>query len=229
MAIEYDVTSDAWEIYQKLYNNNIENWENSNTLNKRPFINTVFKYKGQKSMKLDFSGETDFNFGDKKIWGLGRSHYSHFKKMLEDYPEGTEILDECKSFYHSERNISLMPKTGNLQSVKKSVGNDRLDVFIWCLNEYYLQRNNFIFNHCSYENLKPLKSFLNLFHNIYEYCEVIYHIDVNLTHDLIISGGKAINSPERVMDYMNLARSFWTQKNNYIKSTPSSPSIGFSN
>lgn len=221
MDNEYDVTSTAWKIYKKLYNTNVADWE---IISKgRPYIETTFKYKAQKSKRLSFSGETDFNFGDTKIVGLGRSHYDHFKKILEPKAdsEDIEVLNNCRKLCHSEINISLMPRTGNLQSVKKGIGNDRLDAFLCCLNEYYLQGNNFIFNYSSYKNTPFLKSFLDLFHNVYEYCEVIYHIDTNLTHDLILSGGRAIDSPNRVIEYMKLANSFWAQKRAYIKSITS--------
>lgn len=225
MDKEYDVTAAAWEIYKKLYSTNIDNLiDNLKIIPKgRPFITTTFKYNGKESSSLDFSGETDFNFGDTKIWGLGRSHYDHFKKILEaeKHSKNIEILNKCRKFHHSELNISLMPKTGNLQSVKKGIGNDRLDVFICCLNEYYLQRNNFIFNYSSFENLPLLKSFLDLFHNVYEYCDAIYHIDTNLTHDLILSGGRSLNSLDRVIEYMKLANTFWAQKGAYIKSVTS--------
>lgn len=222
--IEYDVNSDSWQIYSLIYKNNIGSIVDKDvkTNNGRKSVTKSFEYNGKKSKEISFSGETDFNFSDKKVFGYGKSRFKQFSKFLTEAEQDTQkeylvLLKRCcKDFYHSQVNISLMPQTGNLQNVKQGVGNDRLDVFVWGLDEYYMQRSNIIFNHCSSENMEYIRSYLDIFETIYEYCEAVYHIDKTLTKKLIISGRKAIDSAERVIEYIELATNFWEQKKKYI-------------
>ena len=179
----------------------------------------AFKYKGKESEILKFSGETDFNFSKKKVFGYGRSRYDHYKVVLgENFPECECILEECYNKFHSQENISILPQTGNLQLVKKGIGNDRLDAFIWCLNAFYQEQGNLMLNFCSADNINALNSYLHLFSDVYEYCNVIYGINKELTSRLIVSGKQEIDSPKRVIEYMNLAKDFWEQKRKFIDS-----------
>lgn len=227
---EYDVKFSSWEIYSHIYKENFDDNivydEDVIVKGKRPYINRKFKYNKKISKELGFSGEIDFNFSKKRIFGLGDSRYNQYKKLIKEgcldnasrYKEYITKLEECEKKLYSQANISLMPKTGGLQLVKKGVGNDRLDVFIWTLHEYYEYGiTGQVFSRCSCENMEHLKSFLDLFENINEYCEAVYHIDKNLSHDLCVSGSKIIDSAERVIEYMKLAERFWTQKEEYIK------------
>ncbi len=218
--MEYDVNKEAWDIYNIVYINNVGEikFKKDVKQDSRPYIKRKFTYNSKQSELLRFSGETDFNFSKSKLFGFGVSRYEYFKKLLGgSYEEYQDILENCFNKFYSRENLSLMPKTGNLQSVKKNIGNDRLDVFVCCLNEYYCNKTNFLFNYCSYENIKRLQSFLSLFESAYEYCTTIYHIDKVLTKDLIVSGSKAIDSKDRVIEYMNLAIKFWKQKQNYLE------------
>lgn len=215
MEQEYDVTRSSWDIYRCMYKDHLHICPDSiiKKGTQRAYIKSSFIFNGKKSEELAFSGETDFNFSRTKIFGYGRSRYEHFKKLLgKTDVYHIHMLDTCCDKFHSQENISLMPKTGSLQLVKKCIGNDRLDVFVWCLNEYYQHRSSLIYNFCSYENLNALKSFLELFQNIHEYCKVIYCIDSKLTDDLVDSGRKPIDSAKRAIEYMELAHAFWRQK-----------------
>lgn len=219
MENEYDVENSSWNVYKCMYKDYLE--INSDNITKkgtqRPYIKSSLIYNGKKSEELSFSGETDFNFSKTKVFGYGRNRYNHFKKFLDKKDVNSiHMLDTCCDNFHSQVNISLMPQTGCLQLVKKSIGNDRLDTFVWCLNEYYHHRNSLVFNFCSYENLNALTSFLELFQNIHEYCRVIYCIDSKLTDHLVESGRKPIDSAKRVTEYMELANEFWTQKRYYL-------------
>lgn len=64
--------------------------------------------------------------------------------------------------------------------------------------------------------MECLKAYLECFDNVYDYCAVIYKIDEKLTHDLIVSGSKSIDSADRVLEYISLAERFWEQKRKYI-------------
>lgn len=225
MEKEYDVKFDSWQIYSLIYKNNIgliDYDKDVKTKNGRQYVRKSFEYNGKRSIEISFSGETDFNISKQRIYGYGNSRFEQFKKLLMKADQDTQkkyldLLERCcDDFYYSQLNISLMPQTGNLQNVKKGVGNDRLDVFVWCLNEYYMQTSNIVFNYCSCENMEFLRSYLDIFETIYEYCEAVYHIDKMLTKKLIISGRKAIDSAERVIEYIKLANNFWEQKKKYI-------------
>lgn len=142
------------------------------------------------------------------------------------------ILELFKDLTGSIVNISLMPQTGNLQSVKQGIGNDRIDTFIWAIDEYYNGNSNLLINHSSYENIEPLRTYLNIFgsnRGIYNYCKTIYHIDESLVDRMIASGKQAIDTSDRIIDFMDLAVEFWQQKlcflSNQIEGNNLSPII----
>lgn len=219
MNKEYDGADLAWQLYKARYRDNlkIERLENKNKNNTdRLYVEEYFKHGEKKSYKMIFSGDIDFNFSRKGL--NGQSRYDIFKKLLKNNKECIERLDDyMKNKHHSEENISIMPSTGNLQNVKQGIGNDRLDTFVWALNEYYNNNSNLLFNHSTKENMPALSSFLELFIDIYDYCKTIYHIEEELVDDLIKSGSKAIDSEERVKRYMDLADRFWKSKKKAYK------------
>ena len=224
--VEFDVSEKAWGIYKMLYGKNMGSIDFLNDVKKdkkRFYIVKSFEYNGKASKQIKFSGELDFNISKKRVFGFGQSRYDQFKKFLNAANEKNKdkylefLNDWCNKLCYQEYNISLMPQTGCLQLVKKNVGNDRLDVFVWCLNEYYTQSSNIIFNFCSFENIESLKSYLDIFNNINEYCEAVYHINKTLTDELVVSGSKALDSAERVMEYLDLAYEFCEQKKQYIE------------
>lgn len=105
-----------------------------------------------------------------------------------------------------------MPVTGNMQSVKKGIANDRIDTFIWALDQYYRGKSNLLMNYASFENAKVLKKYLNIFENANDYCQVIYHINDSLVDELIASGIRTLDKAENIVNYMNLAIKFWKEK-----------------
>lgn len=221
---EYDVKYGAWKIYQKMYKNNLTFTDNDIIRNDgRPYIKCQFKHNEKATNPMKFSGETDFNFSTKKKRELCRSRYEHFKKILEHDLAGDEtleiyieMLDECSQMHHSQDNISIMPKSGNMQGVKGSVGLDRLDVWLLLLDMKYRYKINLLQNHCTMENCSEIEDFLNLFDDVYDYANTIYHIDKKLVKDLIESGKRPLNSASNIITYMSLSKRFWDQKHRFI-------------
>lgn len=220
---EYDVNEYAWRLYGLLYKDlfNGKDYEIEDEKGKRPYIKATLEHSG-KTVLLELSGETDFNFSSKKIYGWGKSReqfFKYFSKELKakDKVDFLKQIDGCRKKHHSPENISLMPKSGSLNIVKKSIGNDRLDTFVWALNEYYENNNEMIFSFSSNENYMLLKGYLDLFDDVYDYCKTMYFISDKLTRELINSGCKAINSAQRAKEYMDLAVRFWEEKQAKIK------------
>lgn len=221
---EYDSKYSSWQIYKILYKNNLGNFcyeKNVKQDEKRPYI-IGFSHKGKK-IDYCFGGETDFNFSKKNVSVLHRSRYEHFKELLKRDLDGEPILDiyltmldECCERYHSQDNISLMLKIGNMQGVKGVIGTDRIDVFLLVVDLYY-KGINLIQNHSTYENIDAIPEFLSLFDDVYDYAETMYHIDRKLTRKLIESGKKPIDSASRVIEYLGYANQFWEQKGEYIE------------
>ncbi len=213
--IEYDVTNVVWEIYKKMYSNYISfdgGVFEKNT--RRKFIVGNLKHNNKETSQIRFSGETDFNF--KKGWA--HTNLTKYEKLLSsiDNKSYQELyrsnLKLCKELMHTVVNVSLMPQTGNLQSAKKGLGNDRIDTFIWALDLYYTKGIFLLSNYSSIENYNSLKEFIDVFDGVEDYCKVIYGIDSDLVECLKISGKLPIDSPERTIKYMNLALRFWNQR-----------------
>lgn len=216
---EFDSNPIAWKIYNLMYAENfVEAFE---IIDKpRKHIKNSFSYKGKHTSQMNFSGETDFNFGH----GWAHTKYEKYVKLItqtsisqEDETKYSNHLNICSKLYKSIVNISIMPQTGNLQSAKKGIGNDRMDVFIWALAEYYNKSSNVLTNYCSYENMESLQKYLDIFGDVYNYCDAIYHINESLVNDLIKSGKESIDSVERMVSYMDLASKFWRQKIVFLK------------
>lgn len=125
-------------------------------------------------------------------------------------------------------------------------GNDRPDCLIRRLSEYYKLKNKkstALTN--DLEAMDILENYLSAFENVNNYCAKIYFlptsnnptdmmnhcaIDTNeerwksllsdnykLIEDLIESGSKFIDTPDRVVDYMILAVRFWQAKERYFE------------
>jgi hypothetical protein len=121
-----------------------------------------------------------------------------------------------------------MPQTAKLNHIKQSIGNDRLDTFIWALDLYYKGSKAIILANekCSTNvwlcNRNILQEYLDSFGNdidntekIYVYCKKIYHINRDLVDRLIKSGSKPIDSLVRINEYFDLAYAFWDMKEHY--------------
>ncbi len=222
---EYDVKIDAWDIYQKMYKNNLH-FKVSSVIRDsgRPYIECQFEHNGKSTSKMKFSGETDFNFSNEHKRELHRSRYENYKKILErdlacepTLETYLKLLDECMEMHHSQENVSIMLQTGNIQGSKGSIGLDRLDVWLLILLMRYKYNVNLLQNHCTMENCSAIEDFLDLFDNVYDYANTIYHIDRKLVNDLIDSGKRALDSAYNLINYMLLAKRFWKQKRRYLE------------
>ena len=210
MRTEFDASDIAWETYRLMYSENLP-IEFQFFGKKRKYILEKFRYHTNISEEIKFSGDTDFNFTP----GFAHSRLECYEKLLESSNNPkmySDKLNLLKQLTYSIVNISIMPKTGNLQSAKQGIGNDRLDTFIWTLDEYYNENSNLLMNHSSFENIKLLQSYLNMFGNVYNYCETIYHINKSLVQEMITLGKQTIDSPEKVICLMDLAIKFFRQK-----------------
>ena len=188
---------------------------------RRRFIEERITVNNRTSAKLiNFSGDTDFNYTK----GFAHSRLTAYRKYLKDgkipgkyakiYSNNLTIFEELT---YSIVNVSLIPQNGNMQAIKQGVGNDRLDTFIWALDEYYNKTSNVLFNHSSANNMLVLKEYLAMYQDVYEYCATVYHINESLVDELIESGKRAVDSPERVIEFMNLTYRFWTQKAKFLR------------
>lgn len=227
---EYDVKYGAWKIYQIMYANNLIKGGKLFTDNDiirndgRPYIEYQFTHNGKSTEEMKFSGETDFNFSIQKKRELHRNRYEHYKKILERDLAGEEILeiylemlDECCRMHHSQDNISIMLQSGNMQGAKGAIGLDRLDVWLLVLDMKYKYNINMLQNHCTIENCSEIEKFLNLFDDVYDYANTIYHINHELVNKLIESGKRPLDSATSIITYMALAKEFWNQKHAYIE------------
>ena len=184
------------------------------------------KYPGEKA---NLSGECDFNFNDEKTEIFKRminESYSNYPRMKK---YAIKLLDECKNTHHSLVNFSLMQTKGNLQGFKgvclKNGVNlplDRADTFVKYLYKYYSleesQKDDSYILKNAKANKNILKEYLNLFEDVFDYCEKVYLInDRNFVKRMIREGGLVIENGEDVVRYMNLALEFWDRKELQIK------------
>lgn len=221
MKTEFDTSNEAWEVYKLLYEVNFPDGTELKQNKRRRFIEERITVNNRTSAKpINFSGDTDFNYTK----GFAHSRLTAYRKYLKDgkipgkyakiYSNNLTIFEELT---YSIVNVSLIPQNGNMQAIKQGVGNDRLDTFIWALDEYYNETSNVLFNHSSANNMPVLKEYLAMYQDVYEYCATVYHINESLVDELIESGKRAVDSPERVIEFMNLTYRFWTQKAKFLR------------
>lgn len=231
-SISYDGKEDTWKnVYEIVYKDNLNVVEKLDYKNKRYQKSTEFIYNGKKSKKMYFSGDIVFNFFDDGPNKRGKRRlYKEMECLLhiEKYKGGSkshireisvieEMLNQAKLRTECKANVSIMPSTGGLQFVKQAVGRDRLDTFVWCLDEHYKYNKTILFNHCAAVYMDKLESFLTLFDSAEDYCRCIYNISTELTRLLIKSGSQPINTPQRVKEYITLANKFWDERVEYFE------------
>lgn len=175
---------------------------------------------------IKISGDIIFNFS----YGHCTRQYDKYKKLLgilgdsKKKIEYEKKLEDCKNENYSPNNCALLISNGKLQIAKNSIGDDRGDTFIWALNSYFLGSAEIILNSATPEWASVLRAFLDSFkhhvypsESIYKYCEEFYNIsNRKLIDHLINSGSRAIDTPERVCEYIDLAQEFWKLRNNVI-------------
>jgi len=190
--------------------------------------NTKMKeFKGKTYIRpaLRMSGETDFDFKEdsKNKW---RSKYDKFLKIImsnkkeDEKARQIETLKYCKSMHHTILNFSLMQSLGNLQGLK-SRGNgdwlDRFDTFISMLDEYYStnenEKANLGITINAGVNINGLQGHLDLFDDIFDYCEKVYFIkEEDFVLRIIEEGKQKIEDADDVERYMKLAIDYWKMK-----------------
>lgn len=182
---------------------------------------------------LRLGGETDFNFKEesKYIVFLNKLKNSYKDDELAKYKK---TLETCKAKHHTLVNFSLMQVVGNIQNFKskglclkngKNEWLDRLDTFVYKLDEYYKckeddRKNTEIIMFANEPNRDSLREYLNTFAEIYDYCKKVYFIeDRNLVNKIINEGKKEIKSGEDLVRYMTLALDFWNEKQKCFNDT----------
>lgn len=195
----------------------------------RSYIKAESPYKHKLGSQFALGGECDFNFNSNK------------KRLFEEILKGNsstkkleEQLEKCCSMHHNKLNFSVMPTTGGMNDFKGLVyfengeiqykedgwnkgAHDRLDTFVYCLNELFTNKNELVLS-CSTEcNKICLKEYLNTFTDIYDYCRKIYFIDNReFVKRLIKNGSKPINNADDLKEYMDIAIEYWKIKDSNI-------------
>lgn len=229
----FDVDSSpiVWEHYRTVYKAFFEKYS-IDTVNLELELNPpslIAKSSGNILLEPDyrFRGDTDFNFNHKK------GHYPFLKKIIEvdkKVPISHKVsalaqLERCRIAHHTLKNFSLMPRTGKMQNTKNSCKNDRVDVFLYHLKEFYDACKDFD----KYEDLsnaagemdlkvingngrnkdedkKLLFSYLMTFRDgknkdpFYNYCESIYFINQK-DCDRMVDLGKEITEKAKSEEF----------------------------
>lgn len=232
---------DDWEFWSAFDFDNLKKVKNRMVATniytfKFPIFN---KWEGE----ILIAGDTDFNF--KCGCAGGKKKYEYFYKLIESdvkimKAQKMEYLDrlkKCNDMHYSMENFSLMLVTGGLNNKKGSFSQDRIDIFISRLDNYFKIRTEMNFKHELFanataknhdndlkeKNTNKLKTILYqyfmLFSDIYDYCSKIYRIsNKKFVDQLIESGEKPIITGEDVNNYMNLAITYWETKANLLSS-----------
>ena len=206
-----------WSFYDKIYDNIFLNIEKS-SLEFVYYKKYVRYYKTIENIK--YGGEIDFNFSAEGK----KSKFKNFNTIVEKDEACIDdsikekiykLLKMIKKHHHSIENVSLMPSNGNMQFTKQSIGNDRFNVFKYSGLQCANSNEVFPLQYSSIANAITSKRYMNdiCYDKEQEklvskfYFEKIYNIrdDLGLINSIIESGKKAIDSAERVLEYMDLA------------------------
>lgn len=177
-------------------------------------------------------GECDFNFN-----GIKKRQFKELLKRKSSIKELDEQLEQCCSMHHNNLNFSVMPTTGGMNNFKGTVyfeedeikynnkewhktAYDRLDTFVYCLNELFTSNNEFVLSDSTKSNKSCIQEYLKTFSDIYDYCRKIYFIDdKEFVKRLIKNGRKPINNSDDLKKYMDLAMEYWRIKDMNINSS----------
>ncbi|HAT4254947.1 hypothetical protein ACSXCH_10180 [Clostridium perfringens] len=220
-------TEDHWELIKEFDLKNICTYEqrnnkpDKNMLRYRAYLKVDSIYTKKLGKQFSLAGDCDFNFNNKK-----RSKFEKILKKeisIKELKKEFEKLNQCCLMHYNKLNFSIMPVTGgmnNFKGIVKVEGDsyDRLDTFIYYLNEFYINGDKRVLNKSRY-NEKSLNQYLNTFDNIYDYCNKVYFINNReFVNKLISNGCKTIKNSEELMLYMNLAQEYWEIKKSNINS-----------
>lgn len=138
--------------------------------------------------------------------------------------------------HHDKLNFSAMPTTGGMNNFKGKVyfdenkiiykkngwhnsAYDRLDTFVYCLNELFVNKNELVLSCSTQANKSCIEEYLKTFSDIYDYCRKIYFVDnSDFVKRLIKNGSKPINNSVDLKQYMEIAIEYWKIKENTINS-----------
>lgn len=239
---EYDSSALVWEMYRIIYEggmlSNVFEIKKYNPKIKRNYAeiqvkdckSSIYKiFSGDvwnamskpKGTRASLSGDVIFNFTYSKNKSCQFYIYKNWINQDQNPIRKNKylnLLNKCRSMHHSFENCALMLQQGNLQNAKQGIGKDRGDTFIWALDEYYKGKSEMVLNHATQQNSGILREFLNYFDDVYEYCEVFYNItDKGFIDRLIQSGSKALDSADKVENYIDLALRFWDERAEFMK------------
>lgn len=199
-----DSDQTAWKFYKSFYGNKLT-------------TNDKNRHLTYKDISIDVNGDVCFNVKlqpQKRYTLLGS-----IVKKEDCFSRLKELLD---SLLYSPINISILPKTGGLNTVKGQFTCDRFDSFIWLINAYYHGLRAPIVNRGtknSYiSNQSKLADFLDKIGSTEKFCHLFYGVnDDELIEELIASGVNDISTPNEFYNYLQLAIKFWNARINVLK------------
>ncbi|MBP3719203.1 MAG: hypothetical protein J6I58_06745 [Eubacterium sp.] len=238
--IKSDSDEKAWEFFMDCYKIKSPKISRGCKVGKWKYVDDS---ESQKS--IDVSGEICFNLRLKdsrsttfygSILCDGKSLSQCGEAFQEKFLELNNILGYLQT---SPYNICILPKPGGLNNIKKGIGNDRFDTYLWALYRYYKGEKAFIINGyavaMSIVNRKILCDFLdeykstgsdsdsdNAMASLLSLCSDLYSFvrtkegedasqtkEYKLIKDLINNGIKPIASKSDFRRYIEFAIRFW--------------------
>ena len=204
LTSDHDFTSDvdevAWDFYLKYYGDSLYKDEEE-----------IFHFSN-KVESIEVNGDVSFNI-DSTVFNKGTKLY---ESILKETNVSEELKDSLRVMRYSPMNISIMPKTGGLNIIKKSLGNDRFDTFAYFINQYYEGFKTPIINAGSLTmgigNRLILEKFLDSYNCASEFFADIYGIDETFVSELIESGKSLITNKKEYCDYIKLACKYWKSR-----------------
>ena len=188
----------AWNIYQKFYGNQLDIQHKHLT----------FTHNNRK-LDVDVAGDVCFNVKLKL-----NNRYTLLGSVIKEEPDFNKIQSLLEQLLYSPMNISLLPKTGGLNTIKGQFTCDRFDSFIWLLDAYYHGLRAPILNRGTKNsyigNQNILDTFLSEIGSVHNFCKLFYGITKrNYINDLISLGKGAITKPLDYYTYLDKAILFW--------------------
>ena len=191
----------AWAIYEQFYGNQLD-------IEKRhlTFINM--------NTGIDVAGDVCFNVKLKP-----NTRYSLLGSVIKDEEEFDKLNALLENLIYSPMNISILPKTGGLNTIKGQFTCDRFDSFIWLLDAYYNGLRSPILNRGTKNsyigNQNILDTFLSEIGSVHNFCKLFYGItNRNYINGLISLGKGAITKPFDYYTYLLNAILFWEYRLN---------------
>ena len=210
LASHHEFSSDsdksAWDFYLKYYGESLYK------------EGKIFLFSN-KVESIEVNGDVSFNI-DSTVFNKGTKLY---ESILKETNVSEGLKNSLGVMRYSPMNISIMPKTGGLNIIKKSLGNDRFDTFAYFINQYYEGFKTPIINAGSLTmgigNRLILEKFLDSYKTAGEFFEDIYGIDETFVNELIESGKSLITNKEEYCAYIKLAHKYWCYRLNHEKMT----------